>query len=309
MATHDFSFKVDTTPMARKIGEVSEKVNGTTGAVVAMKTAVLAAGDKGAEHVCKNVNRGFFSLMRSQISQKMAANKSLAEASLVQLQQQHKRLLDIKATMERDYFRIASRYQRIITSINKNLHQRVVDLDKPVFDLCERELLLGDNRKAALAGTAPIVQKEALTASQAILMASFKSDTLKAMDGMTSLIRQIETGKRIAKSISISNSPAADATLCMPVAVCVSIADKDNNRGVSISTPDEASSLVGQTIENALADGIDNMEWKKTEIVDEHLKMEFRKLEEASQLPDRVRKLMDNLFASTSFETLEGGDV
>lgn len=309
MATHELSFKVDTTPMARKIGEVSEKVNGTTGAVVAMKAAVIAAGDKGAEHVCKNVSRGFFTLMRSQISQKMAANKSRAEALLMELQQQQKRLLDIKSTMERDYFRIASRYQRIITSINKNLHQRVVDLDKPVFDFCERELLLGDNRKAALAGTAPVVQKETLTASQRILMASFKSDTLRAMDGMTSLIRQIETGKRVTKSISISNTPAADATLCMPVAVCVSIADKDNNKAVSISAPDSSSPLAGQTIENALADNIDNMEWRKTEAVDERLKMEFRKLEDAAQLPDRVRKLMDSLFSGGNFETLEGGGV
>lgn len=307
MATHNFRFDVDTSPMADKISEVSQKVNGTTGAVVAMKTAVLAAGNKGAEHVCKNVNKGFFSLMRSQISQKIAVNKSRVEALLMELQQQQKRLLDIKSTMERDYFRIATRYQRIILSINKSLHQRVADLDKPVFDFCEHDLLLGDNRKAALAGTAPIVQKETLTSSQRILMAAFKSDTLRAVDGMASLIRQIETGKRITKAISISEVIPKKATLYMPVAVCISIVDKEQNKSISIVTQDDSTNIYSQSVENTVADNVTNMEWTKAHAVDERLKMEFQKLCETARLPERERQIVVRLFNGNNFETMEGG--
>lgn len=307
MATHNFKFNVDTSPMADKISEVSKKVNGTTGAVVAMKTAVLAAGDKGAEHVCKNVNKGFYSLMRSQISQKIAANKSRVEALLMELQQQQKRLLDIKSTMERDYFRIATRYQRIILSINKSLHQRVADLDKPVFDFCERDLLLGDNRKAALAGTAPIVQKETLTSSQHILMAAFKSDTLRAVDGMASLVRQIETGKRITKAISISEVTPKKATLYMPVTVCISIVDKEQSKSVDVATPDDSTTVFKQTVENTVKDTISNIKWARTEAVDERLKMEFQKLCETAGLPERERQIILRLFNENNFETVEGG--
>ena len=55
----DFSFTVDTSPMAAEMQSVSHNVNKVSGAVVAMQTAVIAAEKEGAEHVCKNVNKGF----------------------------------------------------------------------------------------------------------------------------------------------------------------------------------------------------------------------------------------------------------
>ena len=56
--------------MAEKIQTVGNKVEHTTMAVVAMKTAVIEAEAAGAKHVCQNVNRGFFTLMQSQLSAK-----------------------------------------------------------------------------------------------------------------------------------------------------------------------------------------------------------------------------------------------
>ena len=61
---------IDTTPMADEIRTVSNHIEGTTTAVVAMQTAVVLAEKQAAETVCRNVNRGFYTLMRSQISQK-----------------------------------------------------------------------------------------------------------------------------------------------------------------------------------------------------------------------------------------------
>ena len=65
MAT--FNYTVDTKPMAEEISSVSRHVNVTTGAVVAMQAAVIIAEEKAANHVCNNVNKGFYSLIRSQI--------------------------------------------------------------------------------------------------------------------------------------------------------------------------------------------------------------------------------------------------
>ena len=60
------SFTVDTQPMARQIESVSQKVQGTTAAVVGMRAAVIAAEEEAAEHVCNNVNRGFYAPSSAQ---------------------------------------------------------------------------------------------------------------------------------------------------------------------------------------------------------------------------------------------------
>lgn len=68
----DFNFTVDTTPMANQINSVSHHVDGVTASVVAMKTAVISAEKDAANKICGNVNRGFFSMMQAQITQKIA---------------------------------------------------------------------------------------------------------------------------------------------------------------------------------------------------------------------------------------------
>ena len=60
MAT--FNYIVDTHPMAQEMGSVSNNVKVTTGAVVAMQTAVVLAEAKAADAVCDNVNNVSFSL-------------------------------------------------------------------------------------------------------------------------------------------------------------------------------------------------------------------------------------------------------
>lgn len=80
----NFNFTVDTSPMASEMQSVSHGVNRVSGAVVAMQAAVIAAEKEGAEHVCQNVNKGFYSLMHSQISQKIAQLTSTVEAKLLE---------------------------------------------------------------------------------------------------------------------------------------------------------------------------------------------------------------------------------
>ena len=85
MAT--FNYTVDTQPMADEMSSVSHHVNVTTGAVVAMQAAVIAAEERAADHVCSNVNKGFYSLIRSQISQKLAKFQSEVDSNIIQLVQ------------------------------------------------------------------------------------------------------------------------------------------------------------------------------------------------------------------------------
>ena len=76
---------IDTTPMAAEMQSVSSHVQGTTAAVVTMQSAVIAAENHSANKVCSNVNRGFYTLMCSQISQKIANKHSRVEALLMKM--------------------------------------------------------------------------------------------------------------------------------------------------------------------------------------------------------------------------------
>ena len=57
---------LDTKPMAHQMNSISNHIKGTTAAVVAMQTAVVLAEQKAADQVCSNVNKGFYTMMRSQ---------------------------------------------------------------------------------------------------------------------------------------------------------------------------------------------------------------------------------------------------
>ena len=138
MAT--LKYIVDTQPMADELNHVSRHVGVTTGAVVAMQAAVIAAEEDASNHVCNNVNRGFYSLIRSQISQKLAKLQSEVDSHVMQLVQQKKALLGIKYRMERDYNMIANRYVKLFNGLNANLQLRVFELDKPTIDFARKEV-------------------------------------------------------------------------------------------------------------------------------------------------------------------------
>ncbi|GHT76494.1 hypothetical protein FACS189463_1690 [Bacteroidia bacterium] len=167
MAT--FNYTVDTNPMAQEISTVSNHIKGTTTAVVAMQTAVVLAEAKAADHVCNNVNKGFYTLIRSQISQKIAKLQSEVDSHLMQLNAQRKQLLGIKNRMERDYNMISSRYLKLFNGLNQNLKQRVFELDKPTIDFAVREVEKVSNRTKYLTATVPVSQLESLAASQKII--------------------------------------------------------------------------------------------------------------------------------------------
>ena len=173
---------VDTAPMAAGIQSVSNQVKGTTAAVVTMQGAVIEAENRSANKVCSNVNRGFFTLIRSQISQKIANRQSRVEALIMRLGQQKRLLLGIKTNMEREYGRIAERYIRIFTSINKELESRIRQVDQPVFELVNKHMVTSSNRMNALTAWASTSQVEGLTQSQQILVSKMKNNAQIALE-------------------------------------------------------------------------------------------------------------------------------
>lgn len=301
--THSIDCVVDTSPMARSIDAVSHSVDNTTGAVVAFKTAVIAAEQAGAEHVCNNVNRGFHSLIHSQISQKIASKQSRVEALLIELASQKKRLLAIKSSMERDYQRITGRYSRLFSGINKALKQRVIELDQPVFDFAMRDVASNTSRNNLLAATLPVGQLEGVTAAQQIEVSNLKHDCSKVISSIDAFMTNMTEQNVLAEKILLTSVRADEGTNYVPVAIYESSVDAMGNKAYNVVTPEDfpaenAGELRQQAFEQAA-----NMPWGSKPLSDQ-VTQEFCNLMNKSTAADRVKELARRMYDENHPNTL-----
>jgi hypothetical protein len=303
MAT--FNYTVDTKPMAEEIKSVSRHVNVTTGAVVAMQAAVIFAEEKAADHVCNNVNKGFYSLIRSQISQKMAKLQSDVDSHLMQLVQQKNALLSIKNRMQRDYNMIAGRYGKLFNGLNANLKQRVFELDKPTIDFAIKEVDKVSNRTKYLTATIPITQLESISLSQRIVASNIKHKGLNVIKSMRSFLFEMNTQKKLTDQILINDNKYTEtATIFIPIVIFECNRDKTDSKNVEITISDvELDNLSKSAIQNTAYAEINRVVWSQKTIPNPEIKSEFSKLISSSAKSQRVKDLAIKLFHSNNFQT------
>jgi len=304
MAT--FNYTVDTRPMAEEINSVSRHVNVTTGAVVSMQAAVILAEEKAADHVCKNVNKGFYSLIRSQISQKMAKLQSDVDSHLMQLVQQKNALLSIKNRMQRDYNMIAGRYVKLFNGLNANLKQRVFELDKPTIDFAIKEVDKVSNRNKYLTATIPISQLESISLSQRIVASNIKYKGLNVINSMRSFLFEMNTQKKLTDQILINDNRYTEtATIFIPIVICECNRDKTDSKNIEIIISDvELDNFSKSAIQNSAYTEINNIEWSHKTASNSEIKSEFSKLLSSSSKAQRVKDLAMHLFQSNNFQTI-----
>lgn len=284
---------VDTQPMANELQTVSKHVTGTTSAVVAMQAAVIKADQEAADHVCNDVNRGFHALMSSQLSQKIAKLQSEVDSHLLRLNQQTKQLLNIKKQMERDYQRTAMRYGKTFNSLNKELRQRVQELDQPIFRFATTEVETTRNRMTSLTSTIPVVQAEAVADAQKILTSNIKHHGMQVLEATKAFVAGMEEQKALTNRILLSNQKAESKVRYMPVVVT----EGQYEHGVSsniynskvLLTEQNSSDVQGEIIQSA-----SSFLWHETDNND-LVGNELVRLMAETEVPDRVKKTMDDL--------------
>ena len=314
MAT--FNYTVDTKPMAEEMRSVSRHVNATTGAVVAMQTAVIIAEEEAAnqvinaeaaaaEHVCNNVNKGFYSLIRSQISQKMAKLQSDVDSHLMQLVQQKNALLSIKNRMQKDYNMIAGRYSKLFNGLNSNLKQRVFELDKPTIDFAVKEVDKISNRTKYLTATIPVTQLESLVASQKIVASNVKFRGLNVIKSMRSFLFDMNTQKKLTEKILINDGRYTEsATIYIPILICECNMDK-TGAGVEISVSEvELDNISKSAIKTTAVTELNQIEWQAKSAPNSEIKSEFSKLVSSSSKSQRVKDIAIQLFQSNHYQTI-----
>ncbi len=298
---------VTTEPMAREIQRVSSNIQGTTAAVVGMKAAVLSAEAEAANHVCENVNRGFYTLIHSQISQKMAKLKSEVDSYLMQLQQQEKQLKAIQAHMGRDYHMISERYLKLFNGLNQNLQQRIFELDKPTIDFAVKEVGKVSNRSKMLPALVPVSQLESLELSQKILTSNLKYRGNEVIDSMKRFLQQMNEQKALTNRILLPTQAKVDKSIALPIIIHETNYNQYNTSFSIIMSQEGMTRSAQQAIESTVNSSIGTLSWQTPdESTCAEVRNEFQKCLQADRTTtDRTKKIISELFEKTQYQSIK----
>jgi len=300
MAT--FNYRIDTQPLANELGNVSNNVSLTTGAMVSMQEAVIAAEERASDYVCDNVNTGFYALIRAQISQKLAKYKSDVDSHTMLLSQQKRALQSIKGRMERDYNMISRRYTKLFDGLNSNLRTRVFELDKPSVDFACKEIGRISNRTKYLTATIPVTQLESIAVSQKIIASNLKQRGFKVIDSMTSFIHEINIQKKLTDKILVEDFPQRHGDAYIPVILYQFNRDRSGKENMEIVMTDtELNDTAKSTISEGLYSGLSNIEWRQEDQSEKIIYDEFcKQLSESGKTP-REKEMALKLFKANRY--------
>lgn len=299
-----FNFTVDTEPMAKTIHHIAPHVDGTTTAVVAMQTAVIVAEKKAAEKICDNVNRGFFGLIRSQISQKLAICKSQMDARLMELAHQSMGLTSIRGRMEKDFQMIATRYGKLFRTLDAALLSRVNELDKPLVEFVRKGVDQGRSRSQSVQASVPIHQTESVTLSQSLVVSQAKVSTARALDFMRRFVGESNQQKGLVVSMLVEGG--GGGSIHLPVVFVEFDSPGSHQTQWQFHYPPAAPGLarkMAQEVENHVLGAGSPLQWQEPAAeVREPVTRIFRKLVQASPASERVQALMTQLYNTSSWQ-------
>ncbi len=310
----NFNFTVDTNPMAEEIRGVSKHVDAVSGSVIAMQTAVVLAEKEGAEHVCNNLNKGFYSLIQSQISQKIAALTSQIEAKLMVMEQQTIALHSIQTRMQRDYNMISTRYGKLFSSLNSSLYSRVKELDKEAVSLIHSDQLISDNRVKSLIGSVATNQNESIANSQLILSSKTKSDGMSTINAIHQYIRDENLQAKQSEDV-ITDIAVDDARkIYLPIFI-TEITNELGTKSTKYYAPKSDINIIDSTfdigIQAEASNAVRSGDWQI--VLDEDkqaLDSEFSTLIVESSIDERVKKEIAKMYNNVEVITqLKGAEL
>jgi len=219
-----FQFNVDTTPMANSVDSTRGHLNGVTVAVTAMQAAVIAVEREASKTICKNVDEGFYMMVKSQISQKSVAAYTEMTSKQVSLVQMAMALDNIKRQMENDFNMIARRYAKLFQSLNKALEIRVKELDRPAMQLAEIRKTIVFDKLSNDSSMLFSVSGETLPLAQTALSGKLKQKTKETLNTLSESVFENRSYNDKVESILVKNESDASSdanTRYVPAVFCV----------------------------------------------------------------------------------------
>ncbi|MDR2783296.1 MAG: hypothetical protein LBB48_05580 [Treponema sp.] len=300
----DLYFEVDTSPMASTVDSVKSHVKNVTAAVTAMETAVIATERQSAQTICENVDKGFFIMVKSQISQKIVAAYTEMTSKQMTLIQLVKALDNVKRQMEADYNMISGRYAKLFQSLNKALETRIREIDRPAMQLAEIRKIVFDTLKdeSSLLFSS---SREVLSFEQTALSGKLKQKTKDALKTLSDSITESRSfNEKIDGILLPSDNGAAFESRYIPAVFSeaeslLNTADVIDNVYVPCADAWQNAAPIVSKIDR-ISDGFT---WKATSEEDKtSVRKEFVSLCEKELSDPRISKEMLRLFDESSWE-------
>jgi len=127
------NIEVDTDQFESSVRVCERNVDLLTAAVVATEAAEVESRERNSIKIADSIINGFFSYIRSEISQQVSELSQKAESQLMLLRELMKSALSKKGQMEQDFLRISGRYRKIFEDLDRELSNRIFAIDKPAF--------------------------------------------------------------------------------------------------------------------------------------------------------------------------------
>ena len=300
-----YDILVTTQPMADKIDVVSNKVDLTTGAVAAMETAVIAQEKSSTEQICGKLDVGFFNVVVSQIAQKLAIENAKARALALELMQQQKALQNLQSRMTGDYNMIASRYAKLFRSLNQELKNRIIELDRPLIEYCSQQVKQLQNRIYGLVSGVPVLQAENLTVTQTIAAAHIKRNAQNLIEAAGEYIKHDKQQEHTTQNLW-NNQIDEEKVYYVPV-----IVDEENSElrnSVTIVKDNQTfitaiGDVAYQKMLHELNSISASLEWKTDSTQSDIITNHYYAMVENADVPKRLKDVMMKLF-DRHFKTL-----
>jgi hypothetical protein len=273
-----------------------------------MEAAVIASERAASQAICRNVDAGFYTLVKSQISQKAVAAYAEMSSEQLSLLQMAKALDNIQQQMESDFHMIARRYNKLFQSLNKALEMRVTELDRPAMQLAEiRKNIVFDKLKDSSAINFSVTS-EALPIAQMAITSKMKQNT---RDTMQSLAGYIDAGHVYTESVKgmLASQPQAEPCASHIAAVLLETDSllTANEQIDSVITAQAEAWQATAPLVSALSQAKSSLDWQANSEEDKAAtRSEFMALCEKEVAGDeRIAKEIARLFDASAWEAIK----
>lgn len=124
---------VDTIPFDRSVSGCNRSVGALGTSVVALNAAQCNEIEESSQKVSESIIGGFFSLIKSELSQAMVSLMSKINSGIMLIKTHAERIVSQQSVMDKDYNRLKAHYIGIFNELDKECQRRIVTLDKKSF--------------------------------------------------------------------------------------------------------------------------------------------------------------------------------
>ncbi len=305
----DAVIEIQTTEMAKSLDRVNTSVGGVTASVVAMESAVVIAQEQAAQNICKNVDTGFFVLMKSQFDQKIAAVSSKM-LSQMQLMESFKNDIDkIMIIMNDDYDRIRQRYTKHFNSLDKALESRIHELDKRAYEI-SRNYKMSQYKIGGEVIKAICYNDDTQLLNVKQMSATVKSKSAKSIGVMSSdVIDQLNYSDSVQNILKNGSAPNAQSEFIPVIFVESDSIITEDSSVQNIFAPDQAEFSGNSKFLSQLKDASKDFSWKEVDKKTlEPVENSFKSKVNQEVTNERVAKEMLRLFAESKWTEAGGAE-